>query len=238
MNVHGSQNAKSLGGTTRKQTLISSFKTHLSGAIYPIFYPPETSRLDRLIVDPFACVCIYVLESNSTTPPLLPGLNIVLRGALPFSIWYPWQHILPWRAVCLRWLCSPSHSSLFPFPLHYSQGHRLPHFFSSAYSLHIPCYSKHLTLIRSFKYARFALHLYCWPFATVINPNINSTYTALIKSLHTLTTWPPTAQVYLLSWTGPFISVCDVCFNPLSCAKAIKPSSKISFVDALSIQKV
>lgn len=100
------------------------------------------------------------------------------------------------------------HSS--PFPYITLKATTSSVFFSSAYSLHIPCYSKRLTLIRSFKYARFSLHLYCWPFATVINPNINSTYTALIKSLYTLTTWPLTARVYwaFLNWPIHFCMWC------------------------------
>lgn len=109
-----------------------------------------------LIVDPFACVCLSEHEPKSAIPPLLPGLNIVSR-ALPFSVWYPWQHVLPWRAVCLRWLCSPAHCSLFPFPLHYSQGRhrcRLPRFVSLLpTACKCFCYFKYLTLL-CFEYVR------------------------------------------------------------------------------------
>lgn len=134
------------------------------------FLPPAIS----LRLDPFACECVSEHESKSAIPPLLPGLNIVSR-ALPFSVWYPWQHVLPWRAACPRWLCSPAHSSLFPFPLHYSQGHyhrRLPCFVSLLPTAYMCwCYSKHLTLLR-FEYVSYFQSLYCWPFATVISPSV------------------------------------------------------------------
>lgn len=128
----------------------SRHKTHLPHLLHPTFYPLQHHRLALLLLT-HLCVCVCVHESNSTTLPLLPGLIIVLRRALPFSIWYPWQHILPWRAVCLRWSFSPTHSSLFPFPLHYSLRNRLPRFFSafSLHFLHRPCYPKHVTLLRS-----------------------------------------------------------------------------------------
>lgn len=140
---------KILAAISKKhQTLVLFLTRHLSAAVlFLYFLPPAIS----FRVDPFACVCVSEHESKSAIPPLLPGLNIVSR-ALPFSVWYPWQHVLPWRAVCLRWLCSPAHSSLFPFPLHYSQGryrHRLPRFVSLLPTAHMCwCYSKHLTLLR------------------------------------------------------------------------------------------
>lgn len=154
-----------------------------------------------LIVDPFACVCLSEHEPKSAIPPLLPGLNIVSR-ALPFSVWYPWQHVLPWRAVCLRWLCSPAHCSLFPFPLHYSQGRhrcRRPRFvFFAAHSLQ---------MLLLFQVSNSAMLWICQTFSVFIADlllpilipawNNGPTHAIHIISLYTPTTWPLTAGVLL-----------------------------------------
>lgn len=105
----------------------------ISHLLYVTFSPPISSWPSYLLTYLYVRACSAAL-------PLLPGLIIVLRK-LPFSIRYPWQRILPWRAVCLCWSgapsipllaslflsLSPTRSSLFPFPLHYSLLHLYPH---------------------------------------------------------------------------------------------------------------
>lgn len=73
---------------------LTTQNTSASPLLHPTFYPLQHHRLAFLLLT-HLCVCVCVHESNSTTLPLLPGLIIVLRRELPFSIWYPWQHILP-----------------------------------------------------------------------------------------------------------------------------------------------
>lgn len=119
------------------------------------FLPPGTSSLRPPLTDPFVsmCLCAWV---HSTTLPLLPGLIIVLQRALPFSMWYPWQHILPWKAVYsdLSGPPTPLLPTPSPFPYITPPPTPTPHFFPafSLHFLHWPCYSKHVTLLRSFTF--------------------------------------------------------------------------------------
>lgn len=208
---------------------LTTQNTSASPLLHPTFYPLQHHRLAFLLLT-HLCVCVCVHESNSTTLPLLPGLIIVLRRALPFSIWYPWQHILPWRAVCLRWSLSPTHSSLFPFPLHYSLRNRLPRFFFSAFSLHFlhrPCYPKHVTLLRSLYISLRTPYFLCIFSADLLLCHLSLRYTgpsymSQMKSLYTFTSWPFTVEVYWVSLNWPIhqCALLYVCFLLLSCAKS------------------
>lgn len=78
--------------------------------------PRQHHFLAFLLVDPFVYVCVCMCACawvHIAAWPLLPGLIIVLRRKLPFSVCYPWQRILPCRAACLWSSGAPS----IPLPL-------------------------------------------------------------------------------------------------------------------------
>lgn len=195
-------------------------KTHLRHLLHPTFYPLQHHRLAFLLLT-HLCVCVCVHESNSTTLPLLPGLIIVLRRALPFSIWYPWQHILPWRAVCLRWSFSPTHSSLFPFPLHYSLRNSPVFFLPLAY---ISCIALAIPSM-SLCCAPFTFLCTRWPFALWFVPTVHATQAPATCLKWKAFTHLPCGLLLLrfieFPWTDPFISV-RYCMFVFSCWAVLK----------------
>lgn len=149
------------------------------------------------------CLCAWV---HSSSLPLLPGLIIVWQRALPFSIWYPWQHM----KNRLRQSLNPTHSSLFPFPLHYSLLHHLPHFFPAfnLHFLHLQSYFEHLTLLLcTFCLPTLFLHFEEWLLALWFVPNSDS-FMSWLKNLYTFT------PVYWISMNW-LIHLCVLYFSPV-----------------------
>lgn len=141
------------------KSLFHFFNLSLYLCLTSFILPRQHHFLAFLLVDPFVYVCVCMCACawvHIAAWPLLPGLIIVLRRKLPFSVCYPWQRILPCRAACLWSSGAPS----IPLPLsptllspHYSPP---PSFY--AFSLHLPCYSQHLTLSLSF--TSHTLHIF------------------------------------------------------------------------------